>query len=520
MPATASDLPPMTVGLLYEEMHRPPRRPERLAVMDAVDATEKALAEAGHRVLRLPVRASDFEWLERIRSSDVDLIFNLCEGVAGDGIGEFRVSAAAELLGIPITGCAADVLSLALRKDRVNGLLAARGLPVPEWTLAETGGSLPKWSVFPAIVKPAAQDGSLGIDEKAVVRDAGQLEARLEELLPVFELVLIQRYVPGREFNVGFVGTTRLPLSEIEFGEMPAGVPPIVSYSAKWESGSPADRGTVPVCPARVEAAMEKRLVEMAEAAWLAVSGGTGYGRVDLRVDEAGAPWILEVNPNPDFTPQAGLARMAGVAGLEYPALVTAVCQEAIGAPGSGNGKPTRRKPRKRRVGSVTLGPVEAGHRERIREILEATQIFRHDEVSVALEVLDVYLNQSGQTDYHIVGALSEKGELIGYACYGPTPCTVGTWDLYWIAVDPTRHGQGVGRRLLNRVEREIAARDGRMILAETSSQPSYATTREFYTHRGYELVSRVKDFYAPGDDRMIFAKRLSGPSGGTGTDG
>ncbi|MFQ5890159.1 MAG: GNAT family N-acetyltransferase [Gemmatimonadota bacterium] len=511
----------MTVGVLYEEMHRPPRRPERLAVLDAVDATEGALAGFGHRVLRLPVRASDFEWLERLRSADLDLIFNLCEGVDGDGIGEFRVSAAAELLGIPMTGCSADVLSFALRKDRVNGLLVGRRLPIPPYTLVELGRVSLEWSHFPAIVKPAAQDGSLGIDEQAVVQTPAELRAKIDELLPIFELLLVQRFVEGREFNVGFVGTSRLPLAEIDFASMPDGMARIVSYSAKWESGSPADRGTIPICPAEVEPELEARIVEVAERAWLAVSSGSGYGRVDVRLDVHGRPYVLEVNPNPDLTPQAGLARMAGVAGLDYPALVAAVCREAFGgaANDEGRDKEPAPEPQRRRAGTVTLAAVEASHRERIRQILEDTGVFRYDEVNVALEVLDVYLSQAGQTDYYIIGAFSEKGELVGYACYGPTPCTVGTWDLYWIAVDPTHHGQGVGRRLLNRVESEIAARDGRMILAETSSQPSYRPTREFYAHRGYEMVSRVMDFYAPGDDRMIFAKRLSGPFGGAGSD-
>lgn len=513
-------LAPLAVGILFEEMHRPPRRPERLGVLDAVDATERSLASAGHRVLRLPVRASDFDWLERLRASDLDLLFNLCEGLNGDGSGEFRVTAAAEILQIPITGCGADVLSLALRKDRVNALLERLEVPIPRFAVFELGSPPSEWDEFPAIVKPAGQDGSLGIDQKAVVRSAAQLRAVVEDLLPVFDTLLVQRFVDGREFNVGFVGGHRLPLAEIDFSSMPEEMPRIVSYSAKWEHGSPADRGTIPMCPAEVEPELETRVLEVAEAAWTAITGGAGYGRVDLRVDTEGVPYVLEVNPNPDFTPDAGLARMAAASGWDYNALVQAVCSEALGANGNGSADGKRaRKRRKRQVKAVTLGPVDATHRARIRDILEATKVFRYDEVMVAMEVLDVYLNQPEQTDYRLIGGFSEKGELIGYACYGPTPCTVGTWDLYWLAVDPTRHGQGVGRRILGRVESEISHRDGRLVLAETSSQPSYEPTREFYAHRGFELVSRVSDFYAPGDDRLIFAKRLNGSGGGAAAD-
>ncbi len=548
---------PIGVGILYEEMHRPPRRPEG-AVLDSVFATERVLAGMGHNVSLLPVRSENIDWLDKLRDSRLDLIFNLCEGLDGEGMGEFLVTAAAELLDIPITGCRSDVLAFALRKDRVNAWLAQVGLPVPAFTVAEIDTPLPEWNSFPAIVKPAGEDGSLGIYERAVVRDRSELEVTVSELLPEFEALLVQEYIDGREFNAAFIGHHRFPLAEIDFSGMPPGLPRIVSYSAKWESGSPADNGSVPLCPAPVDADTEARILETAEAAWLAVTAGEGYGRVDLRLGADGRPYVIEVNPNPDFTPEAGLARMAGVAGWSYDELVANVCKLALGVTsnghaaakslkemrsGSDSATPTAEKelrhtvveeeaiPREvaeraleqneaDRSCDVSLGSITAEHREQIRRILEETDVFRYDEVLVGLEVLDIYVSQPEQTDYYFLGAFDGEGELVGYTCYGPTPCTLGTWDLYWIAVDPEWQGAGVGSRLLAEAESEMWSRHGRLILAETSSQPSYDGTRAFYAQRGYDAVSRVEGFYAPGDDRVIFAKRSSGEEGVSESDG
>ncbi|HUX34424.1 MAG TPA: hypothetical protein VMV51_11200, partial [Gemmatimonadaceae bacterium] len=135
-----------------------------------------------------------------------------------------------------------------------------------------------------------------------------------------------QRYVDGREVNVGIVGDTVLPVSEIDFGGLPKGMWRIVSYRSKWETGSDEDAGTAPRCPAELPPALEAEVRHLALEAWRLV-GGTGYGRVDFRIDAEGRPWILEVNPNPDIAPDAGLARMAKAAGMSYARLIRTVTQ-------------------------------------------------------------------------------------------------------------------------------------------------------------------------------------------------
>jgi len=161
------------------------------------------------------------------------------------------------------------------------------------------------------------------------------------------------------------------------------------------------------------------------------------------------------------------------------------------------------------RSGSVSLRAPVAEHRERVRDMVEATAIFRPEEVEVALEVFEsAALDPGGE--YTPIGAFDDEGHLLGFAVYGPTPCTQGTWDLYWIVVDPQAHRQGVGRKLLEDTERHIAGEDGRLIVAETSSRADYGPTRAFYEAMGYGVAARVPDFYAPGDDLVVYTKRLA----------
>ena len=160
------------------------------------------------------------------------------------------------------------------------------------------------------------------------------------------------------------------------------------------------------------------------------------------------------------------------------------------------------------REGSAFVGLIESGHRARIAEILVATNSFRDDEIDVALELFDESISHRSP-DYEFVGVFSPEGDLAGYACYGASPGTLGTYDLYWIAVHPEYQGAGGGSRLLDEVERRLRERAARMLVVETSSRTDYESTRRFYERRGYSLVASLADFYSPGDDRLIYAKRL-----------
>jgi GNAT superfamily N-acetyltransferase len=157
-----------------------------------------------------------------------------------------------------------------------------------------------------------------------------------------------------------------------------------------------------------------------------------------------------------------------------------------------------------------TLRHLTAADRGRIEEISRAVGVFRADEIAVALEVFDGAV--AGSSDYLALGA-EHEGRLAGWICWGPTPCTLGTFDLYWMAVDPALHGAGVGSALLHAMEARLLG-VARLIVVETAGRPDYAPTRGFYEARGYRAASRIPDFYAPGDDQVVYVKRLHGRDG------
>jgi ribosomal protein S18 acetylase RimI-like enzyme len=143
-----------------------------------------------------------------------------------------------------------------------------------------------------------------------------------------------------------------------------------------------------------------------------------------------------------------------------------------------------------------------------IMDILRALPEFTSEEVVVAEELIDAYLESSSISEYLVLVA-EVDAVVTGYVCYGPTPLTKGTWDVYWIAVDPGGQGQGVGRALMAFTEDRIKESQGRLVLVETSGRPDYAKTRRFYNSLEYTEAARVADFYAPGDDKLILEKRL-----------
>lgn len=141
-----------------------------------------------------------------------------------------------------------------------------------------------------------------------------------------------------------------------------------------------------------------------------------------------------------------------------------------------------------------------------LRRLVAAARVFYRQERAVALELLEARLEQGPKSGYSFFFA-ELKGDLLGYAAWGPAPLTQRSFDLYWIVVAPAAQGQGLGRALLKLVERAVAARGGGNLYIETSSRKSYARTRRFYNDAGYPLVATLRDFYAPRDHKLMFCK-------------
>ena len=323
----------MKIAILFDGLSALGASPD-LLILETVEAVESILADDGATVVRIPVNP-DGRWIERVRRGKFDLVFNLCEGIDGVAALEPAVIAVLELFGIPYTGSSSATTSLTLRKHVVNSLLERAGLPVPAWRLSRASAVVDSIR-FPAICKPAAEDASIGIEQRSVVRSARALTARLRDMHARWDEVLVQQFVDGREVNVGILGDEVLPVAEIDFGAMPKGLWRIVSYTSKWQTGSDEDLGAAPRCPADLPESLTAECQRIALTAWHAV-GGSGYGRVDMRIDAEGQPWILEVNANPDIAADAGLARMARTVGIDYPAMIRSVCAEALSAAPSMN---------------------------------------------------------------------------------------------------------------------------------------------------------------------------------------
>jgi GNAT superfamily N-acetyltransferase len=146
--------------------------------------------------------------------------------------------------------------------------------------------------------------------------------------------------------------------------------------------------------------------------------------------------------------------------------------------------------------------------RGRIEEITRAVGLFREEEIPVALEVFDEAVRAGPRDEpYSALGA-DLDGRLTGWICWGPTPCTAGTYDLYWMVVDPEYQGAGIGTALVREMERRLED-VARLIVVETGGRADYALTRAFYQARGYRATATIPDFYAPGDDQVVFVKAV-----------
>jgi ribosomal protein S18 acetylase RimI-like enzyme len=154
----------------------------------------------------------------------------------------------------------------------------------------------------------------------------------------------------------------------------------------------------------------------------------------------------------------------------------------------------------------MTIRKLQKEDREQIRQFIIETDVFTYSEISVAMELIDTFLNNPKQKDYDCYSAV-DGDEVFGYICLGPTPVTDGTYDLYWIVVKPTEHRSGVGKKLIQFAEDSVKQNHGRLLIAETSSQPKYQSTREFYLGMGYKELSRIKDYYKVSDDLVVYGK-------------
>src|SRR5947208_9942409 len=222
----------MKIALLFDGLSALGKAPE-VQLLDSIEAVESALLELATEVVRVPV-SNDGRWVERVRKGKFDLVFNLCEGIDGEAVYEAMVISVLELIGVPFTGSSSWTTALTLRKNVVNGVLDRAGLPVPRWSHVRRGDEITSVG-FPAICKPVAEDASVGIEQRSVVRSMRALNARVRDMFDGWDEVLVQLFIDGREGDVGIVGDEVMRIAEIDFGDMAKGVWEIVSELSMCE---------------------------------------------------------------------------------------------------------------------------------------------------------------------------------------------------------------------------------------------------------------------------------------------
>jgi D-alanine-D-alanine ligase len=472
------------------------------AVLEEVSDVQQALRDLGHHVVLLPLKNDIAGFVQKLSSTPLDCVFNICEGAYGCGVHEMNLPALLELLRIPYTGSPPMALGCCLDKATAKRVLLGAGLPTPSFKVVQTRfepvGPLP----YPLIVKPSREDGGRGVSGESVVYDEAALKERIRYVLEKYrQPALVEGFIDGRELNVSLIGNDSpetLAISEVEFTKLPNGFPRILTYDGKWLEKSREYADTPVTCPASVDASLKRRLEEISKKAFQ-VLGCMGYARIDFRVDVKGEPYIIDVNPNPDISRKAGFAKSAEKSGLTYPQLIQRILNLAINR--FSTFKPAE---------PVRIRKMEEEDVPSVLNLLDSINAFKRMEVAVAREVIEAYLKKPEGGDYSIYVADYLENQAAGYICLGPTPLTEGTYDIYWIAVNPRFQSQGVGKKLLRFAEQHVRSLGGRKIIIETSSKKEYEAARSLYVAHGFKEVARISSFYASGDDKIIYEKNLS----------
>ena len=315
---------------------------------ETIAAVENALSALGE-VVRLEANA---EFPERLRHSKIDIAFNIAEGLRGPNR-EAHVPAICEFFGVRYSGSDPFTLSLCLDKARTKECLAYHGVPTAPFAVvrnlssgelqailsgrAGSSGALARALSFPLFVKPVHEGSSKGITERNFCRDAEELERQVAFLLEKYrQPVLVEEYLPGAEFTCAVLGNgnaaTVLPIVGMRYGALPEGALPVYGYEAKWLWDRPENPLEIFECPARIDDALRRTIEDTVLAAYR-VLGCRDWSRVDVRLDAAGVPNVVEVNPLPGILPDSAdnscLPKAARAAGMSYDELIQACARHA-----------------------------------------------------------------------------------------------------------------------------------------------------------------------------------------------
>jgi D-alanine-D-alanine ligase len=295
-----------------------------------------ALQKNGYKTSLFNMNSDIKRLIQFLEEKDPDLIFNLCESVGEESTHEMFVAGLYELLRVPYTGAGAFALGMCQNKARTKQVLSFHKIRVPKFALYKNANEVNEEEFdlrFPVIVKPSLEDASVGIDNGSIVDSIPALRKRVRFIFQNFDQpAIVDEYIQGRELNVAIIGNRRpiiLPISEIDFSGLPADYPHIVTYNAKWMESTTEYKGTVGICPAPLPQEIERQAREMALKCYR-VMGCRDYARVDMRLDKNNNLYVIEVNPNPDISDDAGFARSARAYGFTFDEIINKIVEYAL----------------------------------------------------------------------------------------------------------------------------------------------------------------------------------------------
>lgn len=306
-----------------------------VGVLEEREDISRALQSLGYRCSIFNVDGNVTRLIDYLKEEQPDVIFNLCEAVENVAIHEMHVVGIFELMHIPYTGSDPLTLGIALSKIRVKEILLYNNLPTPRFQVFKSPVriAVDEHLSFPLIVKPSREDASIGIETKSVVSNINELRKRVRYIIEEYgQPALVEEYINGRELNVAVLGHRKqvvLPISEIDMSTLPAQYHRIITYNAKWVKGTDEYEHTKGVCPALLAPETEAKIKDLALRA-VQIIGCRDYARVDFRLSKDDQPYILEVNPNPDISDEAGFARSARAHGLKFEELVGKIVECAL----------------------------------------------------------------------------------------------------------------------------------------------------------------------------------------------
>lgn len=306
-----------------------------IGVLEEREDISRALAAQGYRTSIFSVDGDISLLINFLKEEKPDLVFNLCEGIENEAIHEMHAVGIYELLGVQYTGSDPLTLGTALNKVRVKEILSYHGLPTPRFQLIKSPVriNVDPGMNFPMIVKPSREDASIGIETASVVSNPAELRKRVRHVIEQHDQpALVEEYIDGRELNVGILGNRKpvvFPISEIDMSTLPKQYHRIITYNAKWMKGTDEYEHTRGICPAPLPSSLEATIKEMALRAYQ-ILGCRDYARVDFRLSKENKPYILEVNPNPDISDEAGFARSARAYGYEFDDLAGKIVECAL----------------------------------------------------------------------------------------------------------------------------------------------------------------------------------------------